>query len=403
MQRPAGMGEPSASLSLLRQWCEPVAARDLHSSPEALTVWTMDQTIRFVTTSDGIKLAAATSGAGLPVLKAANWLSHLEFDWQSPVWSHWFTCFSTHNTLHRYDARGSGLSDWTEQRLDFEHQVSDLEHVADGAGLERFALLGVSQGASVAVEYAARHPERVSHLLIHGGFARGWAKRSPDAQRAGRAWIDVIRVGWGTKAAAYRRMFAELFIPNANAEQVAWFAEMQRRTTTPEIAARLMEAWGDIDVVHRLPDVKAKTLVTHSRHDLVVPFDQGRVIAAGIAGARFVEFPSDNHLLLEDEASWLRFRDAVAEFLDWPRVPPRVTPDAPTSCRELSALSPREREILELVARGASNRDIAGRLFISDKTVRNHLTTIFGKLNVNSRAQAIVFARDHGLLDAKSG
>jgi DNA-binding CsgD family transcriptional regulator len=196
-------------------------------------------------------------------------------------------------------------------------------------------------------------------------------------------------------------MFAELFIPNATAEHVAWFAEMQRRTTTPEIAARIIEAWGDIDVLHRLPDVKAPTLVMHPRHDVVVPFDQGRVIAAGISGARFVEFPSGNHLLLEDEPSWQKFQEAVAEFLGWPRAASTVTPDARAECAELSSLTGREREILRLVATGANNQEIATKLFISDKTVRNHLTAIFDKLGVSSRAQAIVFARDRGLVGSR--
>jgi pimeloyl-ACP methyl ester carboxylesterase/DNA-binding CsgD family transcriptional regulator len=358
----------------------------------------MDQSISFATTGDGVKLAYAMSGQGLPLLKAANWLNHLELDWESPVWSHWFRLFSTRNTLYRYDPRGSGLSDWTDDKLGFEQQVSDLEFIADSAGLGKFALMGISQGATLAIEYAVRHPERVSHLVIHGGFARGWAQRSPQAERAGRAWAELVRVGWGTKASAYRRMFAELFIPNASEEQVAWFAEMQRRTTTPEIAARILEAWGVIDVMHRLPQVKTPTLVMHSRHDVVVPFDQGRVIAAGIAGARFVEFPTGNHLLLADEPSWVKFQHVVGDFLGWQRAAPRSAADAPAPCGEFAALTGREREILELVARGANNREIAGKLFISDKTVRNHLTAIFAKIGVNSRSQAIVFARDRALV-----
>jgi len=358
----------------------------------------MDQTIQFVTTRDGVKLAYAKSGSGPPLLKTANWLNHLEFDWKSPVWNHWFNLFSAHNTLYRYDIRGSGLSDWTDNKLSFDMQVADLEYVADCAGLEKFALLGISQGASVAIEYAARHPERVSHLVIHGGFARGWALRSPETERAGRAWVELVRVGWGTQAPAYRRMFAELFIPNASEEQVSWFAEMQKRTTTPEIAARIMEASSVIDVMHRLPDVKAPTLIMHPRHDVIVPFDQGRHIAAGVAGARFVEFASGNHLLLEEEPAWQKFQEVVGEFLGWPRAAPRRrAADAPAACEELETLTGRELEILDLVAGGANNLEIAGLLFISEKTVRNHLTAIFDKIGVSSRSQAIVFARDRGL------
>jgi len=359
----------------------------------------MEQTIRFVTTSDGVKLAYAVSGDGPPVLKTANWLNHLEFDWQSPVWNPWFTQFSTHNELYRYDIRGTGLSDWVDCKLDFEQQVADLECVADAAGLDRFALLGISQGASVAIEYAVRHPERVTHIVIHGGFGRGWAKRSAETERAGRAWVELVRVGWGTlSTAAYRRMFAELFIPQATEEQMSWFEEMQRRSTTPEIAARIMEASSVIDVMDRLALVRTPTLVMHPRHDVVVPFEQGRRLAAGIPGAKFVEFDSANHLLLEGEPSWIRFREAVGEFLGWPRDGQRRrASDAPAESEDLAVLTAREREILDRVASGANNQEIAEQLFISEKTVRNHLTAIFDKIGVSSRSQAIVFARDRGL------
>jgi len=359
----------------------------------------MDQTIRFVTTTDGVKLAYGVSGQGPPLLKTANWLNHLEFDWQSPVWNHWFTQFSTHNTLYRYDIRGSGLSDWVDSKLDFEQQVADLECVADAAGLDKFALLGISQGSSVAIEYAVRHPERVTHLVLHGGFARGWARRGPESERAGRAWVELVRIGWGAlSTAAYRRLFAELFIPHATEEQMSWFDEMQRRTTTPEIAARIMEASGAIDVADRLAQVSTPTLVMHPRGDAVVPFDQGRRLAAGIPGAKFVEFDSANHILLQNEPAWARFREAVGEFLGWRReAPRRRATDTTAASDELAVLTAREREILDLVASGANNQDIGDQLFISEKTVRNHLTAIFDKIGVSSRSQAIVFARDRGL------
>ena len=359
----------------------------------------MDQTIRFVTTSDGVKLAYAVSGNGPPLLKTANWLNHLEFDWQSPVWTHWFNLFSTNHTFYRYDIRGSGLSDWTENKLSFEDQVADLECIADAAGLDKFALLGISQGASVAIEYAARHPERVTQLVIHGGFARGWAKRGPETERAGRAWVELVRVGWGTtRTDAYRRMFAELFIPCATEEQLNWFTELQRRSTKPELAARIMESSADIDVIDRLAQVSTPSLVMHPRGDVIVPFEQGRVIAGGVPNSKFVEFDSSNHLLLENEPSWQKFQDVVGEFLGWTRAAPqRRAADRPADSEELATLTGREREILSLVAGGANNQAIADQLFISEKTVRNHLTAIFDKIGVSSRSQAIVFARDRGL------
>jgi pimeloyl-ACP methyl ester carboxylesterase/DNA-binding CsgD family transcriptional regulator len=358
----------------------------------------MEQSIRFLTADDGVKLAYASSGSGPALLKTANWLNHLEYDWQSPVWNHWFTLLSRHHTLYRYDQRGSGLSDRTDVDLSFERQVADLEQIADTAGLHRFALLGLSQGAAVAIEYAARHPTRVSHIVLHGGFARGWAVRSPESLRAGRAMSEFIRLGWGAGTSAYRRMFAELLMPQANDEQVEWICELQRRTTTPEIAARIMDASGNFDVTGRLAQVRVPTLVLHPRRDAMVPFDEGRRIAAGIPGARFVELDSANHVLMEGEAAAQRFESVVGEFLGWEReAPRRRAADQPPASEELAVLTTREREILDLVAGGASNLEIAGQLFISEKTVRNHLTAIFGKIGVTSRSQAIVFARDRGL------
>lgn len=358
----------------------------------------MDQTIRFVTADDGVKLAYASSGTGTPLVKTANWLNHLEYDFQSPVWRHWFTTFSRQHTLVRYDVRGTGLSDRVETPLTFDRFVSDLEQVVDAAGLQRFALLGISQGASVAIEYAARHPERVSHIVLHGGFARGWAKRKPESLRAGKAMMELVRLGWGAGTAAFRRMFAELLLPKASDEQVEWFSELQRRTTTPEIAARIIEASGEMEVTDRLAQVRAPTMVLHPRRDALVPFDEGRRMAAGIPGASFVELDSENHVLVENEPAWERFRSVVGEFLGWPReVPRRRAADHLASSEELDTLTSREREILDLVAGGSTNQQIGAQLFISEKTVRNHLTAIFDKIGVNSRSQAIVYARDRGL------
>jgi pimeloyl-ACP methyl ester carboxylesterase/DNA-binding CsgD family transcriptional regulator len=358
----------------------------------------MEQAIRFITADDGVKLAYAGSGGGPALLKTANWLNHLDYDWRSPVWNHWFTLLSQHHTLYRYDQRGSGLSDRVDANLTFERQVADLEQIADAAAPGRFALLGISQGAAVAIEYAVRHPDRVSHVVLHGGFARGWAQRSPEALRAGRAMTEIVRVGWGAGTTAFRRMFAELLMPQASDEQVEWICELQRRTTTPEIAARIMEISGSIDVRHRLSQVRVPTLVLHPRRDAMVPFDEGRLIAAEIPGARFVELDSANHVLIEGEPAAERFRLTVGEFLGWQAEPPRRrAADVRAPCEQLETLTGREREVLDLVASGASNQQIAERLSISDKTVRNHLTAIFDKIGVSSRSQAIVFARDHGV------
>lgn len=359
----------------------------------------MDQSIRFVTTADGVKLAYAVSGDGPPLLKTANWLNHLEFDWKSPVWQHCFSALSAHHRLVRYDIRGTGLSDRrNDTDISFATQIADLELIADSAGLDRFALLGISQGAAIAIEYAARHPERVSHLVIHGGYSQGWARRGPDSLRYGRAFAELMRLGWGSEPSPFRRMFAEMLMPKATEEQVSWFSELQRRTTTGEIAARILEATGQIDVSERMKLVQAPTLVLHPRGDMMVPFDQGRIIAAGIPNAKFVELETSNHVLNANEPAWQRWQEVVSEFLGWDRAAPkRRAADAPPASDDLAMLTAREREILDLVASGARNLDIAAKLFISEKTVRNHLTAIFDKLGVTSRSQAIVFARDRGV------
>ena len=257
----------------------------------------MDQRIQFLITGDGVRLAYSVAGSGPPLLKTANWRNHLEFDWNSPVWQHWFALFAARHRFYRYGIRGSGLSDRVDTGLDFSTQASEA--------------------------------------------------------------------------------------------QVSWINELQRCTTTPEIAARILKAFGSTEVSGRMGAVEAPTLVMHSRRDDMVPFNHGRILAAGIPQAQFVEFESDNHILIESEPAWQRFQE-VGEFLGWMR-------DAPQPNDGLAMLTAREREIPDLVASGASNLEIGTKLFISEETVRNHLTAIFDKLDVTSRSQAIVFARDRGV------
>jgi len=353
----------------------------------------VNQTIRFTRSVDGTRIAYAESGSGPPLVKAANWLSHLEFDWQSPVWRHWFSFFSSRNRLIRYDARGCGLSDWDVEDLSLPKQLADLEAVVDASGAERFVLIGISQGSMASVEYALKHPERVSQLVIYGGFARGARRRSPDSACQSRAMTELVRIGWGQDNPAFRKLFASLFIPDANEEQERWFADLTRITSRPEIAARIIDGYSEIDIVHRLPAVTVPTLVIHGRNDGRVPFEEGRLYATGIPGARFVTLESRNHILLESEPAWGRFCEAFDEFVEPSEPsPPRV--DAP----RLDELTERERAILTHLAHGLSNAEIASRVFISEKTVRNHLTSIFSKLDVDSRAKAIVLAHSSGLV-----
>jgi len=275
-----------------------------------------DQRIEFTTASDGVRIAYATSGDGPPLVKAANWLNHLEFDWRSPVWTHVMRFLSADWTLVRYDERGNGLSDWEVEDLSFESFVTDLEAVVDAAGLERFPLLGISQGCAVSIAYAVRHPERVTRLVLHGGYARGWRVREEERVSAWReGLVEMIREGWGRDVPAFRQIFASIYIPDATSEQTRWWSDLQRVTTSPENAARLLETLGTIDVVDLLREVRVPTLVTHSRGDAGVPFASGRALTRGIPGSRFLPLESDNHLILAHEPAWPVWRSAVAGFL----------------------------------------------------------------------------------------
>lgn len=277
----------------------------------------LEQRIQFCTAPDGVRLAYAASGTGPPLVKPANWMTHVEYDWESPVWRHWLRELSREHTLIRYDERGNGLSDRIVEDLSFEAWVSDLETVVDASGLERFPLLGISQGCAVAIAYAVRHPERVSRLVLYGGFAEGVIKRSRTAEQLAETTMVMrgIPLGWGHDNPAFRLFFAARFLPEGTVEQLRWFSDLQRVTTSPETGARLLSIAAMIDVTDLVSRVRAPTLVLHATDDAVASFNQGRKLAALIPGARFVPLESRNHILLEHEPAWARFVDEVSRFL----------------------------------------------------------------------------------------
>jgi DNA-binding winged helix-turn-helix (wHTH) protein/pimeloyl-ACP methyl ester carboxylesterase len=272
--------------------------------------------IRFCSASDGVRIAYALAGHGPPLVKASNWLNHLEYDWQSPIWSPLLHALARAHQLVRYDARGNGLSDWNANDLSFEAFVRDLECVVEAAGLDKFALLGISQGCAFSIAYAVRHPERVTRLVLYGGFARGRLKRgSQQAIEYADAIATLMRQGWSQENPAFRQMFTSLFIPGGTTEQMQWFNDLLRITTSPENAVRLRRTVDEIDIIDLLPLVKAPTLVLHCRNDAVQPFDEGRKLAAGIPGARFVALEGQNHLVLETDPAWSRLLDEIGNFL----------------------------------------------------------------------------------------
>ena len=335
----------------------------------------MKQQVRFCIAPDGVRLAYAVHGNGPPVVRTATWLTNLEFDWQSPVWRHWLDELGNGRTLVRYDERGCGLSDREVGDLSVDAWVADLETVVDAVGLDQFALLGVSQGAAIAIVYATRHPERLTHLILYGGYARG--RKLRDERLDEEALISAIRAGWTSREPTFRRVFSMLFLPEATPEQMAWFDDLQQHSTSAEIAARLYDARGNIDVVELLPQVTTKTLVLHARDDRVVPVDEGRLLGSLIPDAALVLLKSANHILLADEPAWERFKSEVNGFLGTRQEPPETA---------IETLSLREREVLELVAAGLTNDAIAEQLSVSVRTVERHLSNIYAKLRVSGKA-----------------
>jgi pimeloyl-ACP methyl ester carboxylesterase/DNA-binding CsgD family transcriptional regulator len=338
-----------------------------------------------------VQLAWAEAGSGPVLVKAANWLTHLEDEWASPLWGHWLQFFCRHFRVVRYDERGCGMSDWEAGDLSLERRVEDLETVIAAAGVtEPFVLLGISLGGAVSIPYAARHAERVSHLVLYGAYARGIGLRGdPESMRVNRAIIDLARFGWGQDNPAFRQVFTSRFLPGGTNEQIGWFNELCRKTTSARMAAALMDSRTMVDAVPFLEKIRTPTLVIHARGDQAVPLAEGRLVASGIPDAQFIELDSKNHILLSGEPAWERFQRAVLEFTGQEA---ETTGENPA----FASLTAREREVLGLLTRGLGNADIAGRLSLSEKTVRNHVSNLFDKLGVWTRAQAIVFARDKG-------
>ena len=292
----------------------PEGARASRGSPAAAE--DLRQEIRFCTTPDGVQLAYSKIGQGRPLVKPGNWMTHLEYEMESPVWRHFYRALAKDHTLIRYDARGNGLSDRNVE-VSFEAFVSDLETVVEAAGLDRFILLGISFGCPVAVTYAVRHPERVSHLVLYGGYALGRAKRArTEAEKEEyAAELTLTRLGWGKENPAFRQLFTSHFIPGGTKEQWDWFNELQRITISPDMAVRFMEVGAESDVTALLPRVTMPTLVMHASDDARVPFDAGRRMAAAIPNARFVPLPGRNHLFLEGEPAFGQFQEHLRAFL----------------------------------------------------------------------------------------
>jgi pimeloyl-ACP methyl ester carboxylesterase/DNA-binding CsgD family transcriptional regulator len=351
------------------------------------TIVTLRHETRFCTSPDGVGLAYAIDGEGPPLVKASNWMTHLDFERQSPVWRHWVRELSRGHKLIRYDERGCGLSDREfDGTPTIDSHVGDLAAVVEAAGIEHFALLGLSGGGPTAIEYAVRNPERVSRLVLYGTWARGRYLRGDAEAEQSRRLIELIRVGWGGAVPGFRQVFSSIYIPSAGEEQKRWYDELQQASSSGEVAARLWVSRSRTDISDTARRVTQPALVLHARHDRAVPYEEGRRLASLLPDARFVTLETDNHILQEGEPAWEAFLSEVRAFLGDER--PRTVP------ADLSELSAREREVLELVAVGMSNEAIAERLFLSTRTVERHLSNVYAKLRLSGKsARAAAAAR----------
>ncbi len=344
------------------------------------------QDIRFARSVDGVNIAYAVHGSGPPLLVDGCWLSHLQFDWQSPVWRHYLQELGKIATVIRFDERGHGLSDREVTDHSLEKRVADLEAVADHAGLGRFALLAMAQAGPVALEYADRHPDRLTRLMLYGSYACAMQNATPEEVALDDAFQALIRVGWERPTPEFRRVFTTLMIPEASEEQMSWVDELQRMAATAETAMLARSQRRQADARHVLPRLDLPTLVLHSRGDRMNNFDESRYLAAHIPGARLVALESKNHIVLEDEPAWPTLLREVTEFV----VPDRAggaTSDA--GIDDLAALSPREMDVLRLAAEGQDNDGIAAALHLSVRTVERHLQNIYAKLGLQGRSARI--------------
>ncbi|MEO5596105.1 MAG: alpha/beta fold hydrolase [Lysobacteraceae bacterium] len=352
------------------------------------------QQIRFCTSRDNVRIAYAVCGEGPPLVRALQWGTHLELDWQTPVWRCWLNALTRGNTLIRYDARGCGLSDRDVDDFSTERHLEDLEAVVTACGLDRFALLGMTGGGPYGVMYATRHPEQVSHLVLYGSYLRGRIARSttPEQKDETETLLHLVELGWGRDDPSFRQLYNSQTIPGATPDQFQSFNALLRKSASAANAARLLRVLHADDISRLAPQLRCPTLVMHPREDERVPFEQGRALAAAIPNARFVPLDSRNHLLLEQEPAWRTLLAELEAFLPQASAPAKK--DATT--RKLDGLTAREHEVLELVAQGIGNQAIGEQLHMGEKTVRNNVSNIMAKLGVRTRAEAIVTAREVG-------
>jgi pimeloyl-ACP methyl ester carboxylesterase/DNA-binding CsgD family transcriptional regulator len=337
-----------------------------------------NQAVRFCRAPDGTRIAYAVHGHGPSLLVSTCWLSHLQHDWESPVWQHFLRDLGRLATVVRYDERGHGLSDRAVTDFSLEARIGDLEAVADDAGLDRFALMGMAQGGVPSIHYALRHPERLTRLIFYVSTACLVPDPTPGDLELEELKQQMIRVGYGREDSTFRRVFTSMMIPDSTEEQMRWLDDLIRVACTPELAYEFRKSIALLDARPLLADLDLPTLVLHATGEQIHSFDQGRQLAAGIAGSKFVALDSRNHIVLGDEPAWQVVVSEIDQFLAPDRRDPAVA--------GAEALSSREREVLELAADGLANDDIGVRLHLSVRTVERHLQNSYTKLGVGGRS-----------------
>jgi pimeloyl-ACP methyl ester carboxylesterase len=344
--------------------------------------------MRFCTSRDGTRIAYVASGSGPAIIRLAGLFTHLEFDRDSSIWGPWLAALGKGRTLIRYDARGSGMSDCEGVSFSFEQFIEDLEAVVDSTGVRTFALFGIGGPCALAVAYAVRHPERVTHLVLHAAFTRGRIARasSPKQIEETEAVLKLTSLGFSDDDPSRRQMMTTQFLPDGTLEQLQEFGDLLRVSSTAHNTAEFLRAWYMVDIRKLLPQVRCPTLVMHPSAGFRVPLEEGRLVAQSIPDARLVPLKTRNTYLPEDDPAWSHVIAELDGFLPTAR-------SLETGELRLEELTPREREVCAAVVDGLGNKEIARRLGITDKTIRNHLSAIFSKLGVASRAQLIVRAR----------
>ena len=355
----------------------------------------MEQRISFFKSADGAKIAYAVSGEGPPLVVSGTWLTHLENQWHSPVWRPLLEALSREYTVVRYDLRGCGLSHRHLEDVSFDTWLKDFEHLIETLDFAKFAVLGMCIGSAIAIEYAARHPDRVTHLVLHGVPLRGRLRRTdrPKEVEKARLLLDCLRLGSGPENQAFAQVYASMFQPGGSFEHMRSWCSQQFAAASGEIAERMLPIFWNVDMTSALRRIRCPSLVLHAERDRTVPIEEGRAVAGLIADCRLVVLDTENHILLADEPAWPHFLAEMRGFLGTPAAASATA----RSALPIGNLTPRERNVLECIARGLDNSEIAASLELSEKTVRNHITRVFAKIGVEHRYEAIVRARDAGV------